>query len=155
MITEFQNLTAEESELLYKVPVLVSILVAGADSKIDKSEMKEAIMVMEMKPKKARKELLQYYQIAGEDFEDKLMGTIQDLPTSASEREKNLIDELSKLNNILPKIDKGFAVKFYESIKDLATKIAEASGGVFGFMAVGYEESKVIDLKMIKDPSKS
>ena len=39
-------------------------------------------------------------------------------------------------------------------MKDHAVKIAESSGGVFGFMSVGYEESKVIDLKMIKDPSK-
>jgi len=45
MIPEFQTLESSETELMYKVPVLVTILVAGADHKIDKSEMKEAIMV--------------------------------------------------------------------------------------------------------------
>ncbi len=153
MIPEFEALQSEEADLMYKVPVLVSILIAGADDEIDKSEMKEAVTVMKLKPQKARKELREYYTLAGEDFEDKLKITIQEYPLKTAERNEMISEELGRLNDILPKLDKGFAVKFYESVKDLARKIAEASGGVFGFMSVGFEESQVVDLKMIKDPS--
>jgi len=153
MIPEFDNLTDEEVELMFKAPMLVAVLVAGADSDIDKTEMNEAIKVISLKPQKARKELVSYYKIVAEDFEDKLKLTIHEFPNDALKREKAVIEELSKLNKILPKLEKPFAVKFYESIKDIGKKIAESSGGVFGFMSIGYEESKVVDLKMIKDPS--
>jgi hypothetical protein len=64
-----------------------------------------------------------------------------------------LVAELKKLNRILPKIDKNFAVKFYQSLKDIAKNIAEASGGVLGYMSVSYAEAKLIGLRMIHDPS--
>ena len=69
------------------------------------------------------------------------------------EREKLLSEEISKVNDIWPKLESSFAIKLYASLKEIAKHIAEASGGVFGYMSVGYEESKLIDLKMIKKPS--
>lgn len=154
MIDEFKELSDEEVDLMLHVPVLVSILIAGADSNIDKNETKEAVSVMKLKPQKSRKSLVDYYRLAGEDFEDKLKITIHDLPSDTEERNQIIINELKKLNDIFPKLDKSFSIKFYEDIKDFAKKIAEASGGVLGFMPIGYEESKVIELSMIKDPSK-
>lgn len=154
MIPEFDQLDEEEVELMFKVPMLVAILVAGADSKIDNSEMREAIKVISLKPQKARKELVEYYKLVAEDFEDKLKLTIYELPSDAMKRSDIIIEDLKKLNSVLPKLDKRFAIKFYESMKEISKKVAESSGGVFGFMSVGYEESKVVDLKMIKDPSR-
>ena len=60
--------------------------------------------------------------------------------------------ELEKLNEILPKLPKEFAVDYYWSLRSLAKKIASASGGLLGYMAVGYEESKLIGLDMIHAP---
>lgn len=153
MIEEFKDLTSEEIETMLKIPVLVSILIAGADNDIDKSEMKQAVNISKLKQIKARPSLISYYQEAGTDFEDKLKVLIQQYPVDATERNPLLIKELEKLNDILPKLDNRFAVVFYNSIRDIAKKIAEASGGVLGYMAVGYEESKLIGLDMIKDPS--
>ena len=153
MIEEFKDLTPEEVETMLKVPVLVSILIAGADNDIDKSEIKQAVSISKLKQVKARPGLINYYQQAGADFEDKLKVLIQQYPVDAAERNPILIEELSKINDILPKIDSKFAIVFYNSIKDMAKKIAEASGGVLGYMAVGYEESKLIGLSMIKDPA--
>jgi hypothetical protein len=53
----------------------------------------------------------------------------------------------------LKKVDRNWAVQFVESMKDIAKKVAEAAGGVFGYLSIGYEESKLIDLKMIKVPN--
>ena len=152
MIAEFENLTEEEKNFLYSTPVLVAILVAGADGKIDKAEMKEAISISKLKKKKARKDLIEYYTLVGEDFEDKMKVGINKYPHGHEERQKMITEELKQLNKILPKLDKKFAVKYYESLKDFAKRIAEASGGILGYMSIGYEESKLIELKMIKDP---
>jgi hypothetical protein len=80
--------------------------------------------------------------------------TLSNLPSDHKKREKQLIDDISKVNDIFPKLEKGFAIKLYASIKEISKHIAEASGGVFGYMSVGYEESKLLELKMINNPGK-
>ena len=154
MIPQFEDLHQEESELMYSLPIYVSVLIAGADGKIDSMEIKKAVSLAGLKKKKARKDLLDYYNHVNTDYEDKIKMTIANLPLGHKEREKILIDNLSKANDIFLKVDKAFAIKLYASLKETAKHIAEASGGVFGYMSVGYEESRLIDLKMIKDPSK-
>jgi len=153
MIADFDKLNEEEVESMLKVPLLVSILIAGADNEIDNSEIKKAVDISRSKQIRARKSLLDFYQEVGENFEDKLKILIQQYPVKSVERNPIIIDELEKVNTILPKLDKQFSTEFYESIKDIAKKVAEASGGVLGYMSIGYEESKLIDLKMIKDPT--
>ncbi len=153
MITEFEYLEQEERNLMYSAPILVAILIAGADGKIDKAEMREAISISSMKKIKARKELKLFYEEVTRDFEDKLKVGIARYPSNPTERQKIIIEELKGINGILPKLNIKFAIKFYESLKDFGKKIAESSGGILGYMSVGYEESKLIDLKMIKDPS--
>ncbi|MFH6982324.1 hypothetical protein [Marinoscillum sp. 108] len=154
MIKEFENLREEEIDVLLTAPVYVAILIAGADGNIDKSERKEAIDVAHSKQSRAREQLVDYYKLVGESFESKFNKLIDELPESAEERNKVLTAELRKLNFILPKMDKNFGVKLHASLKELAKKIAEASGGVLGYLSVSYEESKLIELQMIKEPGK-
>lgn len=154
MIKEFESFSHEQVELLLKAPILVSILIAGADDEIDKSEIKKAINIAQDKQKRARAALIDYYKEVGENFEDKLMVMIQSYPSDSKTRNPQIIEELEELNDLLPKLDKHFAVELYESLKDIAKKIAEASGGVLGYMSIGYEESKLIGLNMLDDPSK-
>lgn len=152
MVEEFSGLSSNEKELMYKVPVMVSILIAGADNDIDRSELHQAVSLSRIKQTKAREDLIDFYREAGKDFEDKMKIMIQRYPANATERNAQIIAELERVNEILPKLDNRFAVEFYASIRDMAKKIAEASGGVLGYLAVGYEESKLIGLDMIKDP---
>lgn len=154
MVAELEHLDDEELELILRVPILVSILIAGADNEIDKTEVKQAVNISKTKQARARKSLIEYYKEVGDNFEDKLKVMINSYPLDAQKRNPMIIEELEKLNELLPKIEKQYAIEFYESVKDIAKKIAEASGGVLGYMAIGYEESKLIGLKMINDPSK-
>ncbi len=154
MIKEFEKLREEEVEILLKAPVLVSILIAGADGNIDKAETKEAVAIARGKQSRAREQLVDYYILIGETFEDKFNELVAGFPLKPEERNPMIIAELKRLNRILPKIDKNFAIKFHASLKDLAKKIAEASGGVLGYLSVSYEEAKLMELNMINDPSK-
>jgi hypothetical protein len=154
MIAEFDNLEQSEKDIMYGLPIYVSVLVAGADGNIDSNELEKAISLANNKTKKARKQLLNYYNIVNENFEDKIKMAIANLPSGVRERELTLIDNLAMSNVVFARLNKSFAIKLYSSLKDIALQVAEASGGVFGYMSVGYEESKVVDLKMIHDPSK-
>jgi formate dehydrogenase maturation protein FdhE len=152
MIPELKNLTESEIDLLKKIPAMVTILIAGADEEISKSELKEAINLTKIKQSKARKELLSYYQDIAPDFEKSLNELLDSYPKEAEVRSKQVVEEIERLNDILKKVDKNWAIQFVDSMKDIAKKVAEAAGGVFGYLSIGYEESKLIDLKMIKVP---
>ena len=54
MINYFEKLREDEIKLMYRTPLLVSVLIAGADSKIDKKELKEVVSLTKLKQTKAR-----------------------------------------------------------------------------------------------------
>jgi len=147
------SLTADEKETLYNMPVYVTLLIAGADDNIDNAEIARSIELAELNKKFSRPDLHDYYKIASEDFSDKLQEELASLPEDREKRLVYLVEALEKLNNILPKLEREVAIDIYASAKDLAKKIAESSGGILGYMTIGYEESKLIDLEMINDPS--
>ena len=151
MIKELERLKESETELMLKAPVVLCILIAGADGTIDRREIKEAINVT---VKKKDKTILDsYFKEVSQDFEDKLKVLLQSYPYESKQRNPMLIQELSQLNPILGKLDKLFSKPFYDMLKELAEKIAGSSGGFWGMMSVDSEEAKYIRLPMIEDPS--
>jgi hypothetical protein len=154
MIPEFDGLREDEIELLLKAPIYVSIMIAGADGLIDDRERKEAIETARSKQVRARAQLIDYYKEVANDFDLKMESLIRELPDDAEKRTSDIISELRKLNRILPKVDKTWSTTFYASLKDMAKRVAEASGGILGYLSVSYDEAKLVELKMIDDPSK-
>lgn len=154
MIEEFKILRDDEIEVLLKSPVYVAILIAGADSNVDKNEIQQAVKIAESKQSRTREQLIEFYKEVGTNFKSKLNHMIDELPRGVGERNDVITKELRKLNHILPKINQTYAIKLVASLKDMSKKIAEASGGVLGYMSVSYEESKLMDLPMINDPAK-
>src|SRR5690349_12602540 len=132
MIPQLDSLSTEEQEFMLKAPILVCILIAGADGDIDRDEIKGAISQAKKKQRNASDKMMELYREIGEDFEDKLKILLQAYPVDVTQRNPIIVDELSELNKILPKIEKQFAIQFYQSICDLAMKVAESSGGWFG-----------------------
>jgi vacuolar-type H+-ATPase subunit E/Vma4 len=155
MISFFSKLQEDEQKLMFRTPVLVSILIAGADDKFEKREISRAINLARSKLNNSREILLEYYKIAVENFDERLMDEIDSLPSKASKRNPVIIAELEKLNNILPKLDRSFAIQFYESIRDIARQIATSSGGFLGYLTIHPNEKKLMELNMIKDPAKN
>lgn len=154
MIPEFVKLSPGETELILKAPILVCILIAGADDHIDNREVKKAIKMAKGGPRKSQSNPLSgFYALIEEDFEDKLKVVMQSYPVDTAKRNALISSELSGLNRILPKLDRPFAVGFYKSIKELALGIAESSGGLLGIQSVGEEEARLVDLVMITDPN--
>ena len=110
MIPEFDRLTNREIELMLKAPILACILIAGADGEIDQKEIEGAIEVARKKQRRSLANLLEFYRDVGEDFEDKLKVVIQSYPMKAVQRNPLIVEELAQLNNLLPKLNKAFAL---------------------------------------------
>lgn len=151
MLREFEALEASEIELMLKAPILVCMLVAGADGKIDSREVNKAMQVARRKAK-SNDILWQYFSVASEDFEDKLRILLQNYPNNAEARNQILVEELADLNAILPKVESSFRRQFYSLLKELAREVAASSGGLLGYNAIDKEEAKYIGLDMIRPP---
>lgn len=150
MIPEFDHLTKQEIELAYKAPILVSILIAGADGTIDRKEIEGAIHSVDKKHKRSFTSLSTLLKEIGSDFEDKFKMLIQDYPYESSQRTPLIVEDLSKLNALLPKLDQGFAKEFYAALLSIAEKTARSSGGFLGINKIGEAEARYLKLPMIK-----
>jgi hypothetical protein len=150
---EFRKLESQESEFMLKAPVLVCILIAGADGTIDRKEIQEAISIAS-KNKEVKGVLSEYFHEVSNDFEDKLKILIQSYSRDPVQRESVIVGELSAINTLWPKLNKDFASSFYAMLLDLAAKVASSSGGWLGIKSVGAQEAKYVKLPMINDPSK-
>lgn len=147
--------TEEEIEELCLLPVWVSILIAGADNKIDRTEIKKAIKVAQEKREKENSPLYDYYEKVAQKFEVNLKGYVALMPKDEEQRIEFLNEKLKRANYFFSKMEKDIAYQLYLSFRDFANKVAHASGGIFGLLSVSFAESKYIDLKMIADPSRS
>lgn len=153
MIPELGRLTSSEVELVYKSPILVCVLIAGADGKIDRKEIKEALSFAEKKQRISVSSVSTLFKEISKDFEDKLKSLIQSYPYETTQRTPMIVEELAGLNDIWRKVDPSFATEFYKTLLSIAESIANSSGGLLGYKSIGSEEARYLKLTMIKDPS--
>jgi hypothetical protein len=151
MIQAFDKLSDTEIEAMLRAPLIACILIAGADGNVDRKEIQKAIHHTRKNASKSKASVVDYFKLVEEDFEDKLKIVFQSLPVEVMERNRLIVEELTGLNNILPKLKNAFAVEFYTKMRDLAHEVAASSGGVFN--KVGDEEAQYVELPMIKKPA--
>jgi hypothetical protein len=151
MLPELSKLSTSEKELVYRAPLLVCILIAGADGQIDNKEINEAITIARDR-QWVKAVLTNYFLEVSEDFEDKIKMVIQSYPYETALRNKAITEELEGLNLLWEKMSPDFCVSFYESLKFLAQRIASSSGGFWG--KISREEAELLNLPMISDPGK-
>lgn len=155
MISALKHLTSTEIELIYKAPILVSILIAGADGTIDRKEIEGAFSLAEKNTSEGGSEVSVLYREIAQDFEDKLKILEQQYPYEAKQRNPLLVQELAQLNLIWPKVSIKFAREFYKTLLDISHQIARSSGGLLGYKTVGDEEAQYVELTMITNPNAS
>jgi hypothetical protein len=151
MPDHFEVLNSEEYEDLKNAISWITILIAGADGKIDTAEISWAEKLAQIRSYKIPSELNEYYKEVGEDFHERLHEMINSLPENSEDRQKFLTNKLTELNPILAKLDEEVAAEIYTSFKSFAKHVARASGGFLRFFSVSYEEKSLMDLDMI-DP---
>jgi hypothetical protein len=152
MIHAFENLSLAEQDQILNAPAYITALVAGSDGTFDEEELAAGTNLAKWKTINARPDLLEYYQLVDARFAGELKQLMQKLPDDTLDRGHELVAKIKELNPILAKLEITFAEQIYASWKELAKRIAEASGGVLGYLSIGYDESKVVNLEMLKSP---
>lgn len=147
---QFNHLSEDERNLLYSTPSLITFLIGGADNNFDTKEEVQSEHLVRIRTATGDPMLFDFYKHIEQTYFDQLDATVKkyvNLPVA--ERTEMISNELAKLNEILPKIDNLFARALLKSLRSLAKAIAEASGGVFGFLEISYEEEHLMGLNMI------
>ncbi len=145
------SLDASERELIFKGPLLVCLLLAGADGEIDKREIKKALE-MARDQHWVKSNLHDFFQEVATDFEDKLKILMQAYPSHTGKRNDIISGELSGLNGLWTRLGSEFAGAYYEMLRYLAERIASSSGSFWGKITT--EEARLMDLPMLDNPSK-
>lgn len=155
MLYHISKLHRDEQELIKKAPLLVSILVAGADGEIEADEIQNVAKLIHTKSFSEVSDIRHLYNEIDHDVEATFNAIIKGLPTDAEERELRVSEELAGLNPIMAKMDAQVAHDFYNSLKKFALHMAQSSGGVLGMLRVNHHEKEIIKLPMLNKPSHS
>lgn len=153
MLYHISKLHRDEQELVKKAPLLVSILVAGADGEVDDAEIERTVSLIHTKAFSETSDIRHLYKEIDHDVELKLKEILSQLPKEMVEREKVLTEELKGLNVIFTKLESHLAIDLYKSLKNFGLRVAQTSGGVFGMNTVKYHEGEMAKLPMLNDPA--
>lgn len=153
MSLSYQNLNQHEKDQLAVLPIYIAVLIANADGKIDKCELNRAIKISQSAVDKIDVDLREYYVDAYQDFEDKLKLLLANLPWDNHEREKIILEQIRSVNEICDHVDNEWMSLLIASLKDIARKIASASGGTFGLGSIGFEELNLLNLHFLNTSS--
>lgn len=149
MLDVLANLSEAERQSLYDAVPLVAVLVAGADGDIDEEERAWAKKVVHIRGYAEHGAIRDFYENLDNSMSKRMEEIIAKYPENEEARRNAISLELGRLNAILPKLHPGFAATYYESLVSFAHHVAKASGGFLGFMAIGPQEEKVVDLPML------
>lgn len=149
MIQHFQELTTNEIDKMVNSITLITILIAGADGKIDKEEKDWSQKIAKIRTYSNPDVLHDFYVQVGRNYSSKLNQLIDDLPSDTDYRNQKISKELNELNDIFPKLEIHYAATLYQSLVSFAKHVAKASGGFLGIGSISKHEKKWIDLPMI------
>ncbi len=138
----FDNLSEAELTFLKEVPVLATILVAGADGNIDLDEKKAAKELMRVKSYTAVDELKEFFKEVSDNFPGTLERLTERYPENSKARNGEIREHLKQTQVIFDKMDRFYSEVFVDTVEELARTVAEASGGVLGYLSISKPERR-------------
>lgn len=149
MINIIEALPGKDQQLLYDVIPYITLLIAGADGNIDPKELEWSEKITEIRSFSSHEEWQPYYEKISGTLQSRIQELLAELPEDTTAQGEELSNRLSKLNDILPKLDPLDAKHFYDDLLSFAERIAKADGGVLGWFTISASEAKVVSLPMI------
>lgn len=130
MIQQFKKLTVEETELLLKAPVLLSVLTSSKSHEINKLEKADAIKMAHLKTFTADPLLLDYYKEVEKHFNSYFEAVEKKYTPFDNIKREALKKEIDKVNIIISKLDKEYAADLHRSLTGYAEHVKKAGRGL-------------------------
>ena len=152
MLHQLRNLNQQEMDLLAAAPVWVMLLIACADQNIEEKEVNRGKEIIRIKSYAEKSDVRLIYSDLETQMDVIIDEALKSLSADGAERITFISAKLEELNDVLAKIERSFAIQFYNSLRDLAIYVAQASDSFFGVNAINEEEKKYIKLPMLRKP---
>lgn len=130
MISQLENVTSEEKELLLKAPVLLSVLASCSNHEINKHQKADAIKLSHLKPFTANPSLMSFYTEVEKHFEEQFNSACRLYHPFDEAKITELKKEISKIYPILKKLDKEYAHKLLNSFEKYERHVRRAGHNV-------------------------
>ena len=131
MKNKFDILNPSEKETLLKFPAYISLLAANWDGKIDEVEKRKAINFSHVKTYSSKDPVLKkFFTEADKFFEANFEDLDKQLPKEKEARNEAIKAELGKLEPIVLKLGREYAVKMHDSIKAFKEHVSKAHHGL-------------------------
>lgn len=133
MIKQLEKLSTEDRNLLYKAPVLVSVLASSSfdEVKINKSQKADAIKLAHLKTFTAMPLLLPYYAEVEKGFKEAFEAAIKKYFPFDEAKRSELKKEMDKTTLIINKLDKEYGEALGKSFERYAKHVRKAAHSVF------------------------
>ncbi len=131
MIQQFQKLTSEEQQLLYKAPALVSALVCCSSTEVNKAQKTDAIKLAHLKTFTAPSILHPYYIEVENTFKEQLEAILTEHAPFDAAKQAELKNEINKVHLIMQKLDSYYREVLYKSLQAYAQHVKKAAHSVF------------------------
>ncbi len=152
MHNKIAHLSTSEKQLIHDAPLLVTVLIAGADGDFQDAEIKKAVKIIHIKTYSEGKDVRGVYTDLDGHSEEMIDELIHSLPSGAYERTQILKEKLSGLNLIFNKIDTVFASELHKSLRELAFYVSRAHDGEIGIGYHNEQEKQLVHLDFIHEP---
>lgn len=151
MLSKIEHLSSAEKQLIVNAPLLVSALVAGSDGEFMPEEISQAVKIIHIKTYSETRDVSGVYKAIDAHSEEAIDMLIDSLPESTLDRNLFLIEQLTELNAIFPKLDEVFATDLFNSLKELAFYVSNA--GDLGVGMRSEQEKEMAKLSFLSLPS--
>ena len=131
MITQFKKLTNEERELLYKAPVLVSVLASSPFNEVNKDQKADAVKLAHLKTFTAAPLLRPYYAEVEKTFKEQFETSVKKYFPFDDAKRNDLKKEIESVNHIIGKLDKEYARALQDSLEGYSRHVRKAAHSVF------------------------
>jgi len=133
MIKQFEKLTTEEQCLLYKAPILVSVLASSSlnEITINKSQKADAIKLAHLKTFTAMPLLISYYGEVEKNFKEEFEAAINKYFPFDEAKRNELKKEMDKVSLVIDKLDKEYAEALSRSFERYAKHVKKAAHSIF------------------------
>ena len=149
MDQDLNMLSSGEVAQLKDAYAYITILIAGADGKIDPNELSWAEKITQIRTYAGDERLKTFHTDVNESIAARIQQLIGELPSDVASRSSAISERLSSLNSILSSLDPSIGHYLYKGYVSFAERIAKASGGILSFFTIGPEEKKWVSLPML------
>lgn len=127
----------------------ITVLIAGADGKIDPNELSWAEKITQIRTFAGDERLKDFHVEVNEVLSKRIKQLIAELPSDVKSRNAAISEKLALLNPILASLDPSLGYYLYKGFVTFAERVAKSSGGFLSFFTIGPEEKKWVSLPML------